>query len=113
MGDLSAHTGHGWCGVSREATAGVIHDLQNNPREHGDWRRHRHGCPNYRERWFPNSDPDSGDPLYQVFCCLNTPPATQEEQERCLVSRTRCWRLVEAEKRASAHRDEAKAGHPA
>lgn len=34
--------------------------------------------------------------MYQVFCLMNTPPETLEEQERCLASRTRCWRLAAA-----------------
>lgn len=87
--------------IQREAHVRVTDDLHENPREHCDWRRHRHGCPNYRERWFPNSDPEAGEPMYQVFCFLNTPPASREEQDRCLASRTRCWRLVAAAQRAS------------
>jgi hypothetical protein len=35
--------------------------------------------------------------MYQVFCLMNTPPETLEEQEKCLASRTRCWRLAAAE----------------
>jgi hypothetical protein len=31
--------------------------------------------------------------MYQVFCLMNTPPETLDEQEKCLASRTRCWRL--------------------
>jgi hypothetical protein len=30
--------------------------------------------------------------MYQVYCMMNTPPETFDEQERCLNSRTRCWR---------------------
>ena len=74
-------------------------EVRDYPREHADWRHHKQGCPNYRERWFPQSDLEAGEPMYQVFCLLNTPPATLEEQEKCLASRTRCWRLVEAERR--------------
>ncbi|MGE5334665.1 MAG: hypothetical protein ACM3N4_08195 [Nitrososphaerota archaeon] len=70
-----------------------------NPRENLNWRRHRHGCPHYRERWFASSDPEAGEPLYQVFCLMNTPPETAEEQERCLSSRTCCWRIAEAARR--------------
>ncbi len=33
--------------------------------------------------------------MYQVFCGLNTPPNSIEEQEKCLSSRMRCWRLAE------------------
>lgn len=31
--------------------------------------------------------------MYQVFCGMNTPPGSVEEQEKCLSSKTRCWRL--------------------
>lgn len=31
--------------------------------------------------------------MYQVFCGMNTPPGSIEEQEKCLSSKTRCWRL--------------------
>ena len=82
----------------REASSRVIHELRENPREHADWRRHKQGCPNYRERWFPNSDVEAGEPMYQVFCLLNTPPTTTEEQQKCLTSRACCWRLAEAER---------------
>ena len=34
--------------------------------------------------------------MYQVFCGMNTPPGSIEEQEKCLSSRTRCWRLAES-----------------
>jgi hypothetical protein len=77
----------------------VTADLRDDPREHNEWRHHKTGCPNYRVRWFPHSDTAAGEPLYQVFCLLNTPPRTLEEQDKCLASRTRCWRLAEAERR--------------
>lgn len=80
----------------------MTEDLREDPREHCDWRRHKNGCPHYRERWFPNSDPDAGEPMYQVFCLMNTPPTTLEEQEKCLVSRTHCWRLIEVAARANS-----------
>ena len=67
-----------------------------NPITNINWRRHRSGCPHYRERWFAQSDLQHGEPMYQVFCGMNTPPGTVEEQEKCLSSRTRCWRLAEA-----------------
>lgn len=65
-----------------------------------NWRRHHRGCPHYRERWFPQSDLEAGEPMYQVFCGLNTPPESVEEQDRCLASKTRCWRLAQP----SSHR---------
>ncbi len=49
------------------------------------------------------SDPAAGEPLYQVFCLLNTPPTSFEEQQLCLASRTCCWRLAAAEARPAAH----------
>ncbi|MGZ3583041.1 MAG: hypothetical protein ACXWP6_10000 [Ktedonobacterales bacterium] len=64
-----------------------LHELHEHPSESMNWRRHRSGCPNYRERWFPQSDTDAGEPMYQVFCLLNTPPETFEEQENA-------WRAV-------------------
>ncbi|HET8905785.1 MAG TPA: hypothetical protein VFN11_02340 [Ktedonobacterales bacterium] len=70
-----------------------------NPRESLNWRRHRQACPHYRERWFASSNSEAGEPLYQVFCLMNTPPETADEQERCLSSRTCCWRLAEAARR--------------
>jgi hypothetical protein len=80
----------------------VDYDLSENPRESVNWRRHRHGCPYYRERWFTHSDPEAGEPMYQVFCLMNTPPETADEQEKCLSSRTQCWRIAEAKRKASA-----------
>lgn len=72
-------------------------ELNEDPRERSDWRRHKNGCPFYRERWFPHSEPSDGEPMYQVFCLMNTPPETFEEQDKCLASRTRCWRLAAAQ----------------
>ncbi len=81
-------------------------DLGQHPGESIDWRRHRHGCPDYRERWFPYSNPDAGEPMYQVFCMRNTPPETWEEQDKCLASRTQCWRLAETRRAGQAARDD-------
>lgn len=80
-------------------------ELNEDPRERSDWRRHKNGCPFYRERWFPHSEPSAGEPMYQVFCLMNTPPETLEEQDKCLASRTRCWRLAAAQTgaRGDAH----------
>jgi hypothetical protein len=44
-------------------------------------------------RWYPHSNQEQGEPLYQVYCLMNTPPQTFDEQERCLNSKTRCWRM--------------------
>lgn len=76
--------------------------LREDPRVSLKWRRHRRGCPHYRERWFVESDPEAGEPMYQVYCAMNTPPETIEEQEECLASRTQCWRLLAAHRRAAA-----------
>lgn len=67
--------------------------VHEDPRDSLRWRRHARGCPHYRERWFAESNTAAGEPMYQVFCLMNTPPETLEEQERCLASRSRCWRL--------------------
>ena len=32
--------------------------MTEDPRENINWRRHRQGCPHYRERWFALSNPD-------------------------------------------------------
>jgi hypothetical protein len=34
--------------------------------------------------------------LYQIICLQNTPPENVAEQDRCMKSRTRCWRLARA-----------------
>lgn len=51
-----------------------------------NYRRHRNACRYYREKW------DVEHALYQSICLRDTPPLTQEEQERCFTSRLRCWR---------------------
>lgn len=76
--------------------------LLDNPITNINWRRHRRGCPHYRERWFMDSDLQAGEPMYQVFCGLNTPPESVSEQERCLTSKTRCWRLTAAQQSRGA-----------
>ncbi|MEO7003087.1 MAG: hypothetical protein ABI068_14845 [Ktedonobacterales bacterium] len=74
--------------------------IARHPRESIDWRKHHYGCPFYRERWFPNSMPELGEPMYQVYCMKDTPPESWAEQEKCLSSRARCWRLAEAKQAA-------------
>ena len=68
--------------------------IETNPSENSNWRKHKNACPFYRERWFPGNDVAAGEPMYQVFCMQGTPPITLEEQERCLHSKTCCWRLT-------------------
>lgn len=74
----------------------MVEGLLQNPIDSVNWRRHRSGCPHFRTRWLPENDVANGEPMYQVFCGMNTPPVTFEEQEKCLASKTRCWRLAEA-----------------
>jgi hypothetical protein len=71
--------------------------IKTNPSESPNWRKHKNACPFYRERWFPSSDVAAGEPMYQVFCMKDTPPVTLEEQERCLRSKTCCWRLAQGQ----------------
>ena len=47
--------------------------------------------------------------LYQIICLQNTPPENVAEQDRCMKSRTRCWRLARTERRAKAEEGEAAA----
>ncbi len=79
--------------------------VREDPRHSINWRRHRHGCPHYRERWFVESDPDAGEPMYQVYCSMDTPPETLGEQEKCRSSRTQCWRVAEAQRTAIRNGD--------
>jgi hypothetical protein len=81
----------------------AVNGLSENPAHSINWRRHRNGCPFYRVRWYANNDPAAGEPMYQVYCMMNTPPETFEEQERCLASRTQCWRTGEATTGEQAH----------
>lgn len=74
----------------------VINSLRENPRDSINWHRYRSGCPHYRVRWFPRNDPAAGEPLYQVYCLMNTPPTSWDEQEKCIASRMECWRIAEA-----------------
>jgi hypothetical protein len=75
--------------------------LEIHPAENINWRKHKNACPYYRERWFPNNDVAAGEPMYQVFCMQGTPPVTWEEQDRCLHSKTCCWRLAADKKKAT------------
>ncbi len=69
--------------------------LETNPSENINWRKHKNACPFYRERWFPGNDVAAGEPMYQVFCMKGTPPITAEEQDKCLSSKSCCWRLAQ------------------
>jgi hypothetical protein len=60
-------------------------------------------CPFYRERWLGDGAVHEGRTvLYDVICLQNTPPATIDEQQCCLESKTSCWRLRAGRKRSSA-----------
>ena len=61
-------------------------------------------CPFYRERWIGDGEVLEGRTvLYHVICLQNTPPATIDEQQCCLESRTSCWRFrVKRRPRATA-----------
>lgn len=80
----------------------MINSLAENPRTGINWRHFRTGCPNYRVRWFLDGDREDSGPIYQVYCLLNTPPETLDEQEKCLSSRTECWRLAERRRAGEA-----------
>lgn len=43
--------------------------------------------------------------MYQVYCAMDTPPVTFEEQEKCLNSPRQCWRVVEAKRKGAATQD--------
>ena len=45
--------------------------------------------------------------LYQIICLQNTPPVDLAEQDRCMKSRTRCWRLARAKGRGKSEAAEA------
>lgn len=77
--------------------------LRDDPRKSINWRTYRTGCPDYRVRWLEDSDTRRGEPLYQVYCCLNTPPTTADEQAKCLASPNGCWRLQRRQTAAGQH----------
>lgn len=67
-----------------------------------DLRRHKNACPFYREWWNVYGDPRKGDTLYEVICLQGTPPESVDEQEKCMHSKTACWRLREAARAANS-----------
>ncbi len=89
-----------YCSLRKDAL--VAHTIETNPSESSSWRKHKNGCPFYRERWFPDNDVMAGEPMYQVFCMKGTPPVTQEEEDRCLHSKSCCWRLAEQQAPSSS-----------
>jgi hypothetical protein len=72
-----------------------------------NYRRHKGACPFYRENWSCESERNapSGQLLYQIICLMDTPPVTADEQNLCLHSPTRCWRL------SAAARQDGRNGH--
>ena len=87
---------------------GLADTLEMHPAESINWRKHKNACPFYRVRWFPGNDVMAGEPMYQVFCLKNTPPVTLEEQDRCMHSKTCCWRLREKQQAAAKESSTAK-----
>jgi hypothetical protein len=83
----------------------VTDTIEIHPSENSNWRKHKNACPFYRERWFPCNDVTAGEPMYQVFCMKGTPPVTWEEQERCMHSKTCCWRLAAQTQKESPSKD--------
>ncbi|MFN8524141.1 MAG: hypothetical protein U0821_13665 [Chloroflexota bacterium] len=79
-----------------------------------NWNRFRGSCPHYREKWYRGEQPDGfgGRLLYQSICLMNTPPETYDEQEKCMATKGKCWRVADAERaaRAQRRREEAVAG---
>ena len=68
-----------------------------------NWHRFKMACPFYRERWIGEGEQHEGRTvLYHVICLQNTPPTTIDEQQCCLESKTSCWRLRPARKRAAS-----------
>ena len=88
------------CPRKDEVLSGTI---ETNPSENSNWRKHKNACPFYRERWFPCNDVFAGEPMYQVFCMKGTPPITLEEQDRCLRSKSCCWRLAKKQQATAEH----------
>ena len=73
-------------------------------RDNPNWRRFRHACVYYRERWDVEGSEVDGDGralLYQIICLQNTPPLRQEEQDLCMRKRKVCWRLSSERKGAA------------
>ena len=64
-------------------------------RDNPNWRRYRHACVYYRERWAVDGEEgvDGRELLYQIICLQNTPPLQPEEQHLCMRTRKVCWRL--------------------
>src|SRR4051795_2453461 len=91
------------CGKIRQVSPGGCTII----RDHPDWRRYRQACPYYRERWAVDDEEgvDGNVLLYQIICLQNTPPVDLTAQDRCMKSRTRCWRR--ARTKAPAPRPEA------
>lgn len=78
----------------------ATYEIREDPRTNNNWRIHKSGCPNYRERWFPGSNLGDGEPMYQVYCLMDTPPVSGEEQTKCMASRSGCWRLSHNQERS-------------
>jgi len=86
--------------MARHYPPGAPITLEDNP----NWRRHKGACAHYRERWTSHNEPgDEGCVLlYQIFCLMDTPPETEEEQQLCMSSTHGCWRLKQGRARQRA-----------
>ena len=79
------------CGRMAPTPGGGAAIIKDNP----NWRRYRHACIYYRERWAVDGEVgvDGRALLYQIICLQNTPPLLPEEQALCMRARKKCWRL--------------------
>lgn len=67
-------------------------------RDEARFRRHKGGCPYYRENWIQGEErtPQGELLLYEVYCLKGWPPDSREDQDRCMRSTVRCWRNAES-----------------
>jgi hypothetical protein len=83
--------------ASHAGSRGSGTTIEDNP----SWRRHKGACIHYRERWTTHDEPgdDGCTLLYQIFCLMNTPPVSPDEQALCMGSTHGCWRLKQGSTR--------------
>ncbi len=67
-------------------------------RDEARFRRHQGACPYYRENWVHGEQvtPQGEIVLYEVYCLKGWPPESQQEQQCCMDSTSRCWRNGES-----------------
>lgn len=64
-------------------------------RDQPRFRRHQGACPFYRENWIAGDQRRSQNgeiSLYEIYCLREMPPVTVEEQHRCMLAESACWR---------------------